>query len=83
MTHDDIIYEIEARAEAAQKRYGEMTSSHEGLGVAFEEWHELIDAVRMNDLWGIERECKDLAAVLIRLARACRNGGSFKQRSVK
>lgn len=83
MTHDDIIYEIESRAATAQARYGDMASTHEALGVALEEWHELIDAVRMNDLWGVERECKDLAAVLIRLARACRNGGDFKRRSVK
>jgi NTP pyrophosphatase (non-canonical NTP hydrolase) len=83
MTHDDIIYEIEALAAKAQARFGAMASTHEAIGVALEEWTELLDAVRANDLQAIEHEAIDLAAVLIRLARACRNVGSFKQRSVK
>lgn len=83
MTHDDLIYEIEDRMHKASVRYGDIASTHEALGVAMEEWAELIDAVRANKLGAIEYECLDLAAVLIRLARACRNGGSFARRSVK
>jgi len=83
-THDDIIYEIEALAEKSAGRYGHFASTHEALGVAMEEWHELIDAIRANKLGSIEMECIDLAAVLFRLARACRDGGgNFARRSVK
>ena len=81
---DDILHEIEAKAEQAAKRYGHFASTHEALGVAREEWHELIDAIRANKLGSIEMECIDLAAVLFRLARACRDGGgNFARRSVK
>jgi NTP pyrophosphatase (non-canonical NTP hydrolase) len=81
--HDDILYEVESVAAKAHARFGAMASTHEALGVALEEWHELLDAVRANELKQIEHEAIDLAAVLVRLARACRNGGSFQRRSVK
>lgn len=54
---------------AAYKRYGHFASTHEALGVAVEEWHELIDAIRSNNLDDVRRECMDLAAVLIRFAQ--------------
>jgi hypothetical protein len=83
VAHDELIYEVEQKAAQAQERYGAFASTHEALGVALEEWHELCDAVRANRLGNVEMECIDLAAVLLRLARACRNGGKFADRSVK
>lgn len=88
MTHDDILYEIEAVAEKAAGRYGPFTSTHEALAVACEEWDELREAIRSNALSSVEAECIDLAAVCLRLARACRDaqaGGrvEFARRSGK
>lgn len=81
---DDILYEIGTIMDRAEARYGRMASTHEALGVALEEWDELRQAVRDNDLRQIEHECVDLAAVLVRLARACRNAeDGFVIRSVK
>lgn len=80
---DDILTEIEARITAAWKRYGEFASSHEAMGVALEEWTEFCDAVRDNNFSQIEHEAMDLAAVMIRVARAARFGGAFAARSVK
>ena len=60
--------DIEQRMARAQKRYGDFASTHEALGVATEEWHELIDAIRSNIVLDVHHECLDLAAVLIRLA---------------
>ena len=81
MDHDDIIYEIEERAVAAELRYGAFASTHEALGVACEEWDELRAAIQSNGLGAVEMECIDLAAVLLRLARACRNGDNFMRQS--
>lgn len=83
MAHDDLIYEIEQRIDSAAKRYGDFASTHEALGVACEEWDELRDAVRSNDLPSVIHECIDLAAVLVRLARCLRNSQHTQQRSVK
>lgn len=80
---NDVLVEIEAKATAAQLRYGPIASTHEALGVALEEWDELREAIRSNKLGSVEMECIDLAAVLLRLARACRNGGEFAKRSIK
>ena len=74
--------DIEARIDAAQRRYGPFASTHEALGVATEEWHELIDAIRSNVVIDVQSECLDLAAVLIRLAMDL-NDESTAQRSVK
>jgi NTP pyrophosphatase (non-canonical NTP hydrolase) len=56
-----------SRVTDADDKYGNFASTHEALGVALEEWHELIDAIQANDGPSIEREALDLAAVLIRL----------------
>lgn len=69
----DLIPDIDRRIAGAQRRYGPLTSTHEGLGVALEEWNELQGAVHANDLAAVEKECLDLAAVLIRMARALHN----------
>ena len=63
------IQSLERRMNDAHCKYGPIASTHEGMGVALEEWHELIDAVRENDLVQVQHECLDLAAVLIRLAQ--------------
>ena len=83
MAHDDLIYEIEAMIERAVLRYGDFASSHEALGVASEEWDELKDAIRSNDMASIKRECLDLASVLIRLARSVTNNQTTISRSGK
>lgn len=65
----DSIYDaLTGRIDRANVRYGNFASTHEALGVALEEWQELIDAVRANDLADVQGECLDLAAVLLRLA---------------
>lgn len=51
----------------ADARYGNFASAHEALGVASEEWDELRDAIRANNLEAIRHEALDMAAVLVRL----------------
>ena len=74
--------DIEARIDAADKRYGPFASAHEGLGVALEEWQELVEAVRSNSIIDVQSECLDLAAVCIRLAM-CLGEPQTALRSVK
>lgn len=50
----------------ADHKFGAFSSTHEVLGVALEEWQELIAAVHANDLEQVRMECLDLAAVLLR-----------------
>jgi NTP pyrophosphatase (non-canonical NTP hydrolase) len=81
---DALYHLIENECLLADKRFGPPTSTHEAIGVALEEWHELIDAVRANDLPLVRDECIDLIAILVRLAEACSvEGGEFERRSVK
>lgn len=61
---------LEQRINDADARYGAFASTHEAMGVAMEEWDEFRDAVRLNNLDDVRHECLDLAAVMIRLARA-------------
>ena len=79
----DLVADMEATIASAVDRYGAMASTHEGLGVACEEWDELRDAIRANDLKAVERECIDLAAVLIRMAHLVRSSGYAHERSQK
>lgn len=80
----ELQFEIEARITAAEERYGPLASTHEALGVASEEWDELREAIRSNNLKAVTDECLDLAAILIRLARALRNNDPrIKARSIK
>mgnify|MGYP000261116347 FL=1 len=83
MTDDPILRMIESRIHDAQKRYGPFASTHESLGVAMEEWKELRDEIHANNIDGTIDECCDLAAVLIRLARDLKVGGSIVWRSTK
>lgn len=80
---EDLYVGLCARIEAAGKRYGTIASTHEGLGVACEEWDELRDAIRANNLEQVEHECLDLAAVLIRLAWSLKVSPETAGRSVK
>lgn len=66
---------------SAQTRYGRFASAHEALGVALEEWDELREAIRANDLGAIADEALDLAAVLIRLHEACSSDEGLRKRS--
>ncbi len=79
----EVLFGVFGRIELSAKRYGQFASTHEALGVALEEWTELVDAVRSNKLGAIEHEALDLAAVCIRLALACAAGGTFGIRSTK
>jgi NTP pyrophosphatase (non-canonical NTP hydrolase) len=79
----DCLYAIEERIDMAFARYGEFASTHEALGVAIEEWHELIDAIRANDLSMVQNECMDLAAVCLRLATSLSNSSQTQNRSTK
>ena len=67
----DAIAEVESEAETAQLRYGDFTSTHEALGVLAEEFSELIEAVRSNDLETIRSEAVQVSAVALRLAAQC------------
>lgn len=78
-----IIGEVEDRIAKAQERYGDFASTHEVLGVACEEWHEIIQAVHSNRMAAVESECLDLAAVLIRFANNLRTSNCVQNRSVK
>ena len=70
------------RIMAVRARYGTYKSSHEALGVITEEYHELIAAIRANDLSLIYEEALDLAACAMKLARDCENE-AFRKRSGK
>jgi NTP pyrophosphatase (non-canonical NTP hydrolase) len=71
------------RMKRADERYGPFTSTHEALGVFSEEWDELREAIRSNDLPQINHEALDLAAALIRLHKGLKDGSALAQRSVK
>ena len=79
----DILYDVARLCEQAQARYGDFASTHEAIGVALEEWDELREALRTNDLGAIRAEAIDLAAVMVRLAHECVSCVPFQERSVK
>jgi len=62
---------LHARINTAHLRYGPLASTHEALGVALEEWDELREQIRANNIVAIRNEALDLAAVLIRLSYQC------------
>ena len=64
----DLQDRIVAEANKAEDRYGPFASTHEGLGVLTEEYHELIEAIRSNDLRRVEHEAIQVAAVAARIA---------------
>ena len=80
--HSDTWAAIETRTHDADARYGDFASTHEALGVAMEEWDELRDAIRANDLEAVCNEALDLATVLIRLHDQVRDSAALRGRSV-
>jgi NTP pyrophosphatase (non-canonical NTP hydrolase) len=80
----DLVYtELDEHVIAAQRRYGDFTSTHEALGVLIEEIDELKDAIRNNAIEAVREEAIDAAAVLLRLAVQCRTSAQLRERSVK
>jgi NTP pyrophosphatase (non-canonical NTP hydrolase) len=80
---DEVIKIVRLEVENAEERYGPFASTHEGYGVLAEECAELLDAIRCNDLAGVERESIQVAAVAIRLAMECTGiDNLFAQRSI-
>lgn len=81
-TLSEVIGAVRAECEKAGQRYGEFHSTHEGLGVLAEEIDELMEAIRSNRRFPIQREAIQVAAVAIRLANALEIGDqSFLERS--
>lgn len=74
------VSDVLREAEEAEKRFGPMTSTHEGYGVLAEEMAELLDAIRSNDPIGTVREATQVAAVALRLADSC-DLPAFRERS--
>lgn len=73
---------IRIEADAALNRYGPFTSSHEAYGVLAEEVAELLDAIRSNKRFSVQREAIQVAAVAMRLAEQLESGlDAFLQRS--
>lgn len=73
---------ISAEMSRASARYGAPASTHESYGVIAEEFAELFDAIRANDLDAVRREAIQVAASATRLYLAC-GEDRFKARSVK
>ena len=81
-TLSEVIGAVRSECEKAGARYGEFHSTHEGLGVLAEEIDELMEAIRSNRRFPIQREAIQVAAVAIRLADALEIGDpAFLDRS--
>ena len=50
---NDAYAELSVRIDAAHIRYGGFASTHEALGVALEEWNELVQAIQSNDMQSV------------------------------
>jgi len=75
---------LQRRIDYAESRFGPIASTHEALGVLFEEFHELRESVQQNDLVAVRHEALDIAAAAIRLADALLDLDSpIARRSVK
>ena len=79
----EVLEEIFQHVSESEERYGNYASSHEALGVIFEEFDELTEAIRANRMESVREEAIDLTAVLIRLAVHCRGHKQFWERSTK
>lgn len=72
MTKSDariVLKAVVDESEAAAAKYGEFTSTHEAYGVLAEEVAELLDAIRSNKRFAIQREAIQVAAVALRFAQ--------------
>ena len=67
MTSEQVYERLDEEMIGADRRYGAMTSTHEGLGVLTEEVAELVQAIRANRRDQIEAEAIQVAAVALRL----------------
>jgi hypothetical protein len=79
---EPVLRAIHAEASHARSIYGPPASTQEALGVLLEEFDELKDAIRTNDIDSIYLEAVQVASVAYRLAWECMNGGDrFLERS--
>lgn len=62
------VLDLQREIHDAQVKYGHFASTHEAMGVLWEEVAELIDAVRSNKRADIIKESMQVAAVAFRLA---------------
>jgi|LakMenEpi03Aug12_release.lakeMendotaPanAssembly.Ray.scaffolds.fasta_scaffold283682_2 predicted transcriptional regulator len=60
---------IQDEADESSRKYGWFTSTHEAYGVLAEEVAELLDAIRANKRFSVQREAIQVAAVAMRLAQ--------------
>lgn len=76
------VYAVHNEAVRAREVFGDYTSACEALGVLTEEFDELKEAIRSNDLDAIAKEATQVAAVAARLAAECRKPSEdFRLRS--
>ena len=76
-----VLSELGDEMRRAEDRYGPFTSAHEGYGVLAEEMAELLWAIRANASESVRTEAIQVAAVALRIARACRDSAAFRERS--
>lgn len=75
---------LHKRMSVADDRYGGFASTHEALGVITEEYDELREAIKENDMQAVMREALDIAAAACRLAEQIGEGNAaLMRRSVK
>ena len=82
MTRAEVDALVVEQIDQAERRYGDFTSTHEGLGVLIEELRELEDAIRANATESVRLEAIQIAAVATRLAYAM-SAETTRRRSVK
>ena len=73
---DKIINKIQRELSSTRNKYPPFHSSHEGLGVILEEWDELKEAVRNNNISQQRTEAIQLAAMAIRFIQDCCDSGN-------
>jgi len=78
---DDVISEVWTEIHRADAKYGPPSSTHESYGVLAEEMIELLAAIHENAAESVRTEAIQIAAVALRLARACRDNEPFADRS--
>lgn len=78
---DELVQEILVEVERAARKYGPPTSSHESYGVLAEEMAELLEAIQANARDEVRHEAMQVAAVALRLVRACDSEIEFQKRS--
>ena len=79
---EPVLQAIQAEASHARSVYGPPASTQEALGVLLEEFDELKESIRANDIDAIYLEAIQVASVAYRLAWECMNGSDrFLERS--